>query len=189
MHDPAPADCPAPCCDRGPRGHTGKADLFGIVCSVGCAIHCAAMPLLIAAAPALGGSWLGGETAHLVLLPLCAGAAAWTVRSGVRRHGRRSVPVLAAAGVSLLGAAVAAPHLLEGRSGGDDGAACTAACCAAFPAPSPDDGPAVAALRRAVPLLTPLGGGLLVLAHLVNLFARPPAVRTAAGGAVVLPVL
>ena len=152
------------------------------------------MPLLIAAAPALGGSWpggswLGGEAAHLVLLPLCAGAAVWSVRSGVRRHGRRSVPVLAAAGVSLLAAAVAAPHLLEGRSGGEDGVACTAACCAAAPAPSPDDGRATVALRRAVPLLTPLGGGLLVLAHLINLFARPRAAHVAAGGATALPIL
>ena len=193
MTDP-PADCPAPCCDRGSASDTreedtGRADLFGIVCSVGCAIHCAAMPLLIAAAPAVGGSWLGGEAAHVVLLPLCAAAALWSVRSGVRRHGRRGVPVLAAAGVSLLGAAIVAPHLLEERSVGEEAVACTAACCAAGLEPSPGDAPAAAALRRAVPLLTPLGGGLLVLAHLVNLFARPRTVPPAAGGAAVLPAL
>ena len=179
----APPATPPPRCRRCPG------DLFGIVCSVGCAIHCAAMPLLIAAAPALGGSWLGGEAAHLVLLPLCAGAAAWSVRSGVRRHGRRSVPVLAAAGVSLLGAAVAAPHLSAERSGGEDGVACAAACCASTPAPSANDGPAAVLLRRAVPLLTPIGGGLLVLAHLVNLRARPRAAHVAAGGTTGVPLL
>lgn len=147
------------------------------------------MPLLIAAAPAVGGSWLGGEAAHLVLLPLCAGAAAWSMRYGVRRHGRRAVPVLAAAGVSLLGAAIAAPHLPEARSGGGDGVACAAACCAAAPEPSPGAGPAAVLLSRAMPLLTPIGGGLLILAHLVNLFARPRAVRPAAGGVGTFSVL
>ena len=152
----------APCCDR------RRTDLFGIACSVGCAVHCAAMPALIAAAPALGHSWLGGEAAHLVLLPLCAGAAGWAVRSGLRRHGRPAVAVLAAAGISLL----AAPHLPGLFSDGGGAAACSSSCCGGASAPAAGVGPA-AAFSRAVPLLTPLGGGLLVLTHLVNLFARP----------------
>ena len=173
--------CVAPCCRR------PATDPFGIACSVGCAVHCAAMPLLIAAAPAVGDSWSGGETAHLVLPPLGAGAAIWSMRSGVRRHGRPVVPVLAAAGVALPGVAVAAPHLPEGRSGGEHEAVCTVACCATVTEPLPDDGSAAAALRRAVPAPTPIGGGLLVLAHLVNLFARPRAVGPAAGGSAALP--
>ncbi|QDT15032.1 MerC family mercury resistance protein [Alienimonas californiensis] len=163
--------CEEACCRHAPT------DLFGIVCSVGCGIHCAAMPLLIAAAPAVGGSWLGGEAAHLVLLPLCAGAAFWSMRSGVRRHGRRSVPWIAAAGVSLLAAGVAVPSLLNdgsaGEAAGGGAGACSAACCQSTAIASPEDGPAAAVVRFAVPFLTPLGGGLLVLAHLVNLFAAP----------------
>ena len=173
--DPAPpadrggAACDAACCRR------DRADLLGIVLSAGCAVHCAAMPVLIAAAPALGESWLGGEAAHWVLLPLCAAAAYWSTRAGVRRHGLRGVPVLAAAGAGLLLAAVAAPAALAasgaGAGPGPEPGACTAACCAAAAAPAPGDGPVAGAVRTAVPFLTPVGGGLLILAHLLNLFA------------------
>ena len=101
------------------------------------------------------------------------------MRSGVRRHGRPVVPVLAAAGVALLGAASAAPFLSGGATADAETAGCATGCCH-VPASVPGDTSPAAFMRRAAPFLTPLGGGLLVLAHLVNLFARPRAPRHAA---------
>lgn len=61
-----------------------------------CAVHCAAAPILVVAAPALAaGTWL--EVALLVLtVPL----AAWALSAGLVRH-RQKAPALAA-GIGLL---------------------------------------------------------------------------------------
>ncbi len=177
MNESPSAECPAPCCGGESPGHAGGADLFGMACSLACAVHCAAMPLVIAAAPAVGGSWLGGEAVHFVLLPICAAAAAWSMRPGLRRHGRRSPTALAVCGVALLGAAVALPPLLAGpgeTAGAAEPVGCAAACCAVPPpAPAVAEPPIRHATRLALPWLTPAGGGLLVVAHLWNLLAPP----------------
>ena len=128
---------------------------------------------------------------HLALLPAC-GMAAWcAVRSGVRRHGRRSVAVPAVGGVLLLAVAVALPHApgvaaeTPEDSAEERAAAttCASGCCHAVAPPAADDGPVVRTARVALPWLTPLGGGLLVLAHLFNLFLPG---RSAPAGAVPL---
>ena len=40
------------------------ADWAGMIASIGCAIHCAAMPLVLAYLPTLGLSWLADEVFH-----------------------------------------------------------------------------------------------------------------------------
>ena len=45
-------------------GLTRWSDWLGVVAAIGCAIHCAAMPLIIAYLPALGLSFLADEGFH-----------------------------------------------------------------------------------------------------------------------------
>ena len=46
-------------------------DSLGIIASVGCAIHCAAMPFVIAYLPALGLSFLADEAFHKWMALAC----------------------------------------------------------------------------------------------------------------------
>ena len=77
-------------------------DLVGVVCSCACAVHCAAMPFVIAWLPSLGLSWLADEGFHQWMAGICFLLAIVAVLPGYRRHRRRLVPVLAIAGVSVL---------------------------------------------------------------------------------------
>ena len=77
-------------------------DVVGMVCSCACAVHCAAMPFVIAWLPSLGLSWLADEGFHQWMAGICFLLAIVAVLPGYRRHRRRAVPVLAIAGVSVL---------------------------------------------------------------------------------------
>ncbi len=59
-------------------------DTTGACLSVACAIHCLAMPLLIAILPLIGLGFLANERAELVLITgaigLAVGSLAWSVR-------------------------------------------------------------------------------------------------------------
>ena len=55
--------------------HKTWADWAGMIASIGCAIHCAAMPMVLAYLPALGLGWLAGEEFHRLV-----------VKIGVRFH-------------------------------------------------------------------------------------------------------
>jgi hypothetical protein len=116
------------------------ADMLGIGLSLTCLIHCLALPLLILFAPALG-TWIAmPEWVHAAILMLALPAATLAMKDGWRRH-RRVMPLaLAAAGVGLLAAGLAA-H--EGW--------------AALTDPETSDR-----------LLTSIGALTLVLAHLLN---------------------
>lgn len=63
------------------------------VAPVTCAIHCAATPLFVAAAPAFA----VGETAEWALFGVTLVLVAWALTSGLRRHGnwRPALPILA----------------------------------------------------------------------------------------------
>lgn len=89
-----------------------RSDVVGIFLSVLCAIHCATMPLLIAALPTLGLSWFEQPWVHQVLFAGCLLLAGNAVLRGYRVHRRPFVPGVAAAGLALLAAsAFAFPHL------------------------------------------------------------------------------
>ena len=78
------------------------ADRVGATASFLCAIHCAALPFLLAILPLLGLSFLAGHTFERVFV-LCASAlAAFALVNGYRRH-HRSLPLrLALPGLALL---------------------------------------------------------------------------------------
>ena len=62
------------------------ADTTGACLSVACAIHCLAMPLLIAVLPLIGLGFLASERAELVLITGAIGLAIGSLALGVRHH-------------------------------------------------------------------------------------------------------
>lgn len=79
-----------------------KADLAGVLLSVGCMIHCIAFPFLIALAPAWMRRLPGDDTIHRYLAAgvLLIGCIAF--RAGYKIHRRRRVLGLFVAGIGLL---------------------------------------------------------------------------------------
>ena len=91
-----------------PAARPRLADLLGITLSLTCLVHCLALPLLILLAPALG-TWIAmPEWVHAAILMLALPAATFAMKDGWRRHGRVAPSLLAAAGIVLLAAGLAA---------------------------------------------------------------------------------
>jgi hypothetical protein len=91
-----------------PAARPRIADLLGITLSLTCLVHCLALPLLILLAPALG-TWVAmPEWVHAAILMLALPAATFAMKDGWLRHGRVVPAALAAAGVGLLAAGLAA---------------------------------------------------------------------------------
>ena len=78
------------------------ADSAGMIASIACAIHCAAMPMVIGYLPLLGLSWLADESFHQIMAVVCFGLAALAFVPGWRRHGSLVPVATGIAGVSLL---------------------------------------------------------------------------------------
>lgn len=149
-------------------------DWAGMIASIGCAIHCAAMPLVLAYLPALGLGWLAGEGFHKWMALVCFALAAAAFVPGWRKHGSFVPALWAAAGLMLL---TTAAFGLEGS--------CCAGCLASADiqigtAPCSDadcldcritaaEAPGQPSLiEKLTPLVTPLGGILLVVGHIAN---------------------
>lgn len=76
-----------------PNGWFGWSDWVGMVASIGCAIHCAAMPFAIAYLPALGLGFLADEAFHKWMAIGCFFIAVSAFVPGFRKH-RRLLPVV-----------------------------------------------------------------------------------------------
>ena len=162
---------------------------MGIVASVGCAIHCAAMPFIIAYLPGLGLSFLADEAFHkwMFLIGVLIGLSAFL--PGWRKHRQWSPLAIGATGLGLIGfAAFGLAGECCAACETDDSSARTSsipACCAngccehesaENAADADESGPAAieaafvgsAATVILAPWITPLGGILLVGAHLLN---------------------
>jgi len=164
-------------------------DWIGIVASIGCAIHCAAMPFVISFLPAMGLSFLADEAFHRWMALACFVIAMSAFVPGFRHHRRFTPSVIAVVGLLLITVAAfgfagdcCATCVLSDASS-VSAAGCTDQCCEHCVADSvaeqtvpetPIAGIAVAAivspewLTHFAPWLTPLGGMLLVTAHLLN---------------------
>jgi hypothetical protein len=194
---------------------SGWRDWLGIVASVGCAIHCAAMPFVIAYLPSLGLSFLADESFHKWMFVVCMGIGLAAFLPGWRLH-RRLLPV-GVAGVGLTFIGVAAFGLageccpsceidgsgLSAVGNSDAGEASTSSCCehgccvheSATDEDTPSTSDAVQVVGKKetestdkestahvvqasvldtsllapfAPWVTPIGGVLLVFAHLMN---------------------
>jgi hypothetical protein len=86
-----------------PRSLLDRLGAFG---SLLCAVHCAAIPLLIALAPSLGAAtWLGGNF-ELGFVVFATALGAFSVLWGYRRHGAVRALGLLLPGLAALWAAV-----------------------------------------------------------------------------------
>ncbi|MEM9826342.1 MAG: MerC domain-containing protein [Planctomycetota bacterium] len=120
---------------------SGLRDWIGIVASVACAIHCAAMPFVIASLPALGLSFLADEAFHKWMALVCFVIAIAAFVPGFRAHRRWFPMAIAGAGLVLItGAAfglagdccaTCADVSPDNAASlvGSEGGACTDACC------------------------------------------------------------
>lgn len=91
-----------------PAARPRLADLLGIALSLTCLVHCLALPLLLFLAPALG-AWIDlPEWVHAAILMIALPAAVIAMNGGRQRHGRTTPALLAAAGIGLLAAGLAA---------------------------------------------------------------------------------
>jgi hypothetical protein len=145
-----------------------RADLLGIACSAGCAAHCAAMPLIASAAPALGLSWLAGSLVHQIVAAMCCFFVVKAILPRWRLHRDALVAVCVGLGLSLLMLAAfilpdpcCEPSLIFGWIG--------------FPLLTVGQlnlllGNVIAQQVLLIqPYLTPIGGVLLIAAHVMNL--------------------
>lgn len=151
------------------------ADWAGMLASIGCAVHCAVTPLFVAYLPAMGLAWLADSGFHRWMAVLCFGLATAAFVPGLRKHGSFVPAVLGGVGVLLL--MVAAFGVTEG---------CCSACCGVHAKLATGSAASdvcvvagagngwFAAVQKSqyvmplVKLMTPLGGVVLVIAHVLN---------------------
>jgi hypothetical protein len=81
----------------------GQLDWLGVLCSLGCAIHCAAMPVLAATLPSLTRiQWLTDPLFHQVVAVICGVLVARAILPAYRLHRDGRVVALAGTGFALL---------------------------------------------------------------------------------------
>lgn len=68
-----------------------RADLAGAALSSACALHCLAMPAVLAALPALGGGWLADRAFERAAVLFTVSLAAACLWRGWCRHGRAAM--------------------------------------------------------------------------------------------------
>ncbi|MGD9633229.1 MAG: MerC domain-containing protein [Pirellulales bacterium] len=142
-------------------------DWAGVMASIGCAIHCALMPLAIAYLPALGLSWMADSTFHRWMAGACFLLAIAAFGPGWKCHRRMTPAVIGSLGVAFL---VGGSFLVE-----------EVCCSRCAELPSKPGGEAAAAASGedfdccepvesswTAWMLTPLGGALLVAGHVAN---------------------
>lgn len=154
------------------------ADSAGMIASIACAVHCAAMPMIIAYLPVLGLDWLAGDFFHQAMAIFCSALAVSAFIPGWRKHGSL---VPAAAGLAGLALLTAAAFGLQGSccvncTSPGQGQILEPACGDAarqycvqerLPLVS-SQAPTCGFPTWTIPLMTPFGGLLLVVGHVVN---------------------
>ena len=79
-----------------------RADRLGAAASFLCAIHCIALPFVLAALPLMGLGFLAGHTFERIFVSFAAALALFSLINGYRRHRRPQSLALAGAGLLLL---------------------------------------------------------------------------------------
>jgi MerC mercury resistance protein len=92
---------------------TAVFDRAGMSASLACAVHCALLPVALAALPALGLAWLDSPWVDWSMVILALGIALRAHRGGYRLHHRCLPSGVALGGVAII---VAAICLLEGSA-------------------------------------------------------------------------
>jgi hypothetical protein len=163
-----------------------------MVASIGCAIHCAAMPFVIASLPTWGLSFLADDAFHKWMALVCILIAVAAFIPGWRKH-RSLIPAaiggiglalisLAAFGLAGQCCANCAPSPTDTAERGVKApAVCSDHCCEHCEKASAEAGdqlignsaaitqvPSTSVLSSIAPWLTPIGAMILVAAHLLN---------------------
>lgn len=124
-------------------------DTMGMIASIICAIHCALLPLAVWWLPALGSSWMVDAGIHRWMFGICLVVGIVAFVPGLRIHGHKLPVALGSLGLALIGIAAFASGI-DSLSGGGEGGS-----LASIPA-------------GLLWWITPVGGGILVLAHYLN---------------------
>lgn len=182
-----------------PASQSTWRDWLGIVASVGCAIHCAAMPFVIAYLPALGLSFLADEAFHKWMFVVCMGIGLAAFFPGWKLHRRLAPIAIATVGLALIGAAAfgfageccaacEVDAVASDTESTETCACCEESCCAEEQDQATVDSNELAgtpvneevtAVAQAslintsflvpyAPWITPIGGLILIAAHLMN---------------------
>jgi len=93
--------------------NTAAFDRAGMSASLACAVHCALLPVALAALPALGLAWLDSPWVDWSMVVLALGIALRAHRGGYRLHHRCLPAGVALAGIMII---VAAMCLLKGSA-------------------------------------------------------------------------
>ena len=124
-------------------------DWAGMVASIGCAIHCAAMPFVIAYLPALGLSFLADEAFHKWMAIGCFVIALTAFVPGLRKHRRLTPVIIGSVGLVMISVAAfgfageccaacedgsitvatATPSMVDDMDSPVDAQVCTDDCC------------------------------------------------------------
>lgn len=155
-----------------------SADAAGLVASVACAIHCAAMPLVIGYLPMLGLSWLADPSFHRVMAIVCFALALSAFLPGWKRHGSLAPTLFGSMGIALLSFAAfglegeCCPSCAVVNTPKEPTTTCSDAGCVHCVSETPVAEPVVSSpsvpLAWAIPYITPLGGLFLVAGHVCN---------------------
>lgn len=89
-------------------------DNLGIIASIGCLIHCAALPFVVAFLPVLGLGWLDSHESHQYLAALIIGFALFAVVPAYFRHRRIEVLLAMIVGMTLVVAGAVFVHHIAG---------------------------------------------------------------------------
>lgn len=92
-------------------------DRVAISTSALCAVHCLCLPVFLSVLPALGATFFGQESFHVVLLWLVIPLSVIALGMGCRKHKNWIVGLLGLAGLTLLIIAAAFGHEFLGETG------------------------------------------------------------------------
>ncbi len=146
------------------------ADWAGMLASIGCAVHCAAMPLVFAYLPALGLGWMAEAGFHRWMAMLCFLIALVAFLPGWQKH-RSLVPALwGSVGLSLLmlGAFGMEDYCCPPQAASSHALDATDPDCEICATESQPVSGVASLLVPLAPFITPLGGLLLIVGHVAN---------------------
>ncbi len=169
-------------------------DWLGVAASIACAVHCAAMPFVVGFLPLFGLSFFADPAFHQWMVAICLVLAVLAFVPGWCRHRRLGPLLVAVVGLSLISVAAfagdqdccpssseagrlevagvatgeKAPKQLNTKQTAGCHATGCAGCSAPTRAPAQVDAKHASAMGSVWPWVTPLGGLLLVAAHLRN---------------------
>lgn len=158
---------------------SSRTDWLGVFASIVCAVHCAAMPFIISYLPALGLSFLADALFHKVMVFVCFSIAIYAFIPGLKKHRKWAPVTIGTLGLMLISVAAfgVEEDLVILPDGTEVPACCVDECdddaLSVFEYQAVieegDDPTTVQDLLSQFALwLTPLGGGFLVLGHLLN---------------------